>query len=914
MRTLGLAAVLLLSGIAGCGDDGDPPVDEDGGRVDAGGADAGPPDAGPRAGDAGPPLPRLACESGWVTQDLPPPDVEATAALRAHPTAPARVRLASRELVAGAPSEVAALRAALRARPALAFVHASGAPPAIAGVWPVEILGRGFLVAALDDRAALERLLAHPAITTVLAVRPEDKLSRFLARAEPARALPLTVHRVVDGRLSVTTVDARAATALALARDPTVLRVRAGHRPRPLLDVQRRAVGTDAVHALDVTDGVPVYGGPTGHGVVIGVVDTGVDPDHPDFALRDGSGEVVGTRVSGDGPVDGESHGTIVAGIAAGDGWASEGRTHEGTLGTPFLWRGHAPGVERIVSVAYAEDPVREVWLRAHLDDGAHVSNHSYTQSTGFYMWRVANFDAFIRDGASEGERSTPGRVVVFAAANQGTGPPSFEGIEFQGYYSVMATGKNPICVGGTYANDDMYATNASMGPTLDGRIKPDLVAPGYKDYRPPDGLLLEVDSVTIHAAADSGLEDVVWDFDDPAPDGWTLTGDLEGASVTGGILSAPVLGGGGIQLDPPDPFLSHEGYDRVSVRMRLVVEATGGHRWPRFWTVRWSRRADLRIDGNAYPTFPADVKDDAWHTHEVSLAGHDRWDTAIRRIRVQPVTYDERVIAPTIGDGYGRSGGTSMAAPVVTGVVALMMDHLRWRHGVDFDAAPLAPSTYKALLIHTARDLARDAPVRRDRPNPDTGESVVYPAGPDFTTGWGLVDAERVIRLIEAHRSPGRRFTEQRIADGEVHRYRFAVRDDVSAGPLRVTLAWDDAPGPVMTDDFFPKLVNDLDVVLVDPDGVVYSPWVLDPLPIDQETYLDGIDPIATSDVAPARRCVSDALWAPERAGECEDHLNNVEQVLVDSPASGWWTLLVRGAVPVGPQRYSLVMTQECE
>ncbi|MFP5309833.1 MAG: S8 family serine peptidase [Actinomycetes bacterium] len=60
----------------------------------------------------------------------------------------------------------------------------------------------------------------------------------------------------------------------------------------------------------------------TGDGVVIAVVDSGVDLDHPDLReklLRDGSGRVVGLDlVDGDRvPQDENGHGTMVAGIAA---------------------------------------------------------------------------------------------------------------------------------------------------------------------------------------------------------------------------------------------------------------------------------------------------------------------------------------------------------------------------------------------------------------------------------------------------------------------------------------------------------------------------------------------------------------------------------------------------------------------
>ncbi|HID63149.1 MAG TPA: hypothetical protein EYP49_10475, partial [Anaerolineae bacterium] len=76
------------------------------------------------------------------------------------------------------------------------------------------------------------------------------------------------------------------------------------------------------------------------------------------------------------------------------------------------------------------------------------------------------------------------------------------------------------------------------------------------------------------------------------------------------------------------------------------------------------------------------------------------------------------------------------------------------------------------------------------------------------------------------------------------------------------------------------PALVNDLDLTLVEPYGLItHLPWVLDPAnPSGNAT-----------------------------AGT--DSINNVEQVYVAGPTSGTWTVRVTGSnVPQGPQQYSLV------
>ena len=93
----------------------------------------------------------------------------------------------------------------------------------------------------------------------------------------------------------------------------------------------------------------------------------------------------------------------------------------------------------------------------------------------------------------------------------------------------------------------------------------------------------------------------------------------------------------------------------------------------------------------------------------------------------------------------------------------------------------------------------------------------------------------------------------------------------------MKVTLAWDDPPG---TPNVSPALVNDLDLVVFDPNNVQKFPWTLgglaNPSAPAVQTQKNGID--------------------------------NIEQVLVNSPISGVYRVEVRGFnVPQGPQPFSL-------
>lgn len=115
------------------------------------------------------------------------------------------------------------------------------------------------------------------------------------------------------------------------------------------------------------------------------------------------------------------------------------------------------------------------------------------------------------------------------------------------------------------------------------------------------------------------------------------------------------------------------------------------------------------------------------------------------------------------------------------------------------------------------------------------------------------------------------------------------AVRFGVMATtgtPLKVTIAWTDPAGPEESWALNPtnlSLVNDLDLRVVDPDGVITNcPWILDPTQPDL---------VATNG---------------------DNFRDNVEQVLIPEPTNGCYTVLVshKGVLSNGVQDVSIVVT----
>lgn len=211
---------------------------------------------------------------------------------------------------------------------------------------------------------------------------------------------------------------------------------------------------------------------------------------------------------------------------------------------------------------------------------------------------------------------------------------------------------------------------------------------------------------------------------------------------------------------------------------------------------------------------------------------------------------YTRTIWSTLPGNTYGGMCGTSMAAPVVSGLSALLIEQYR----DTYNNAEPWPSAIKALLVQSAHDL-------------DDG-TTWYNPGPDYASGYGLVDAKIAVDLVRA-----KALRQDTIAHGETDSYEIWI--PAGAAQLKVTLAWDDPAGAENAD---PALVNDLDIVLIGP-TTTHFPWILDP------THPEA-----------------DALRG-------RDGRNNLEQVLVANPMSGKWTIRINGfSVPQGPQRYSIV------
>ena len=167
-------------------------------------------------------------------------------------------------------------------------------------------------------------------------------------------------------------------------------------------------------------------------------------------------------------------------------------------------------------------------------------------------------------------------------------------------------------------------------------------------------------------------------------------------------------------------------------------------------------------------------------------------------------------VIDDTIGNNNLRyESGTSMAAPFVSGLLALMQD--------AFDGSPFnrtnSPALNKALLINSARPAATlyDYSPRNFINYQGWGVPLLSNAIPDLTKVKLLetIGGSESATVVMVDQSG---LTTNRLRTGQTHNFDVAVGNDATNQSLRITLTWTDPPGNPAAGI---KLVNDLDLVV---------------------------------------------------------------------------------------------------
>lgn len=244
----------------------------------------------------------------------------------------------------------------------------------------------------------------------------------------------------------------------------------------PLNSDSRRLTRTDGAQLQRYDTSKPTYEGLSGNGVRIGVSDSGgIDENHIDFYGVSEAGGQGPSRLYTIRAGSLDNHATASASVAAGSGLGSEGAARPA-----FSRRGHAP------EAGLGDYPhfhgSRDLNYVAIVNDHTDVTYHSYAEGCLHRHITAASIDTIIRGSATNSQgKPIPARPQVWAAGNnQQNLPTGFCGE--RGYYSVFTTSKNSISVGSIDGSDGRLSEFSSIGPTFDGRVKPDLVAVGCYD------------------------------------------------------------------------------------------------------------------------------------------------------------------------------------------------------------------------------------------------------------------------------------------------------------------------------------------------------------------------------------------------------------------------------------------------
>jgi hypothetical protein len=215
-------------------------------------------------------------------------------------------------------------------------------------------------------------------------------------------------------------------------------------------------------------------------------------------------------------------------------------------------------------------------------------------------------------------------------------------------------------------------------------------------------------------------------------------------------------------------------------------------------------------------------------------------------RIKPEVTAPGTSIYSAMPGNTYQAATGTSMAAPAVTGGAALLYQRYRQLHQQNNPKNALI----KALICNGASDQGLP--------------------GPDYSYGFGQMNLLRSVTMLDK----GHYFNGT-IAHLATKNHEIVV--PANTARLKVLIYWNDSsPSPLAGGS---TLVNDLDIAMIRPGNIKMLPKF----------------PVASAPTAAAVAGV--------------DSVNNIEQIVLDAPAAGTYSVQVTATkIPQGVQEYFIV------
>jgi len=280
---------------------------------------------------------------------------------------------------------------------------------------------------------------------------------------------------------SAMNLDCVVSLVMALSTHSSVLNVEVDSHPT-LDDYDARWITQTKVHGWTPLSDA----GLTGRGQVVSVIDTGVQPDNRFFGPTSASiinnwdmqqRKIVSyyTLYGNDQDIE-EGHGTAVAGIIVGK--AITGNTDANGIAEDAKL--HVVDASKGGDVINPPSSPRDIFAAMYNNGaGAKIANGSFSTNYSVYKTSCKMYDDELFGTYQE-------IAYVASAGNKGANG-SVSRMETIGNPAAC---KNTIAVGASQSSDNMIshgdmgmdylAMFSSRGPTADGRMKPDIVAPGY--------------------------------------------------------------------------------------------------------------------------------------------------------------------------------------------------------------------------------------------------------------------------------------------------------------------------------------------------------------------------------------------------------------------------------------------------
>ncbi|MDP7048738.1 MAG: S8 family serine peptidase, partial [Verrucomicrobiota bacterium] len=246
-------------------------------------------------------------------------------------------------------------------------------------------------------------------------------------------------------------------------------------------------------------------------------------------------------------------------------------------------------------------------------------------------------------------------------------------------------------------------------------------------------------------------------------------------------------------------------------------------------------------------------------------------WKNTITSTNAQDDADSLEGLNDELGDQYRYESGTSVAAPAISGMLALMQEFYR-----KLEKPTNSPALMKALLINSAAsvDARYDHNVRGTvnhqgwgLPNLQRAAPALAKANPTDENTWHPADENTwPMRFIDQSLTNA-------LATGESRSWEITLGTNALHYPLRFTLAWTDPPG---NPNAAVKLVNDLDLIVT-------------PISSSSEDPNDPADPSDPEDESEETEEVyyGNNIGASvySSMGATNDVINNVENVFIEEP-----------------------------